>query len=48
MCKNCGHYKDEQVVDVMEKLTEKQEKEKKEEIEKGRPDGPLDMESLSK
>ena len=48
MCKNCGYYKGEQVVDVMAELTEKQEKEKKEEIEKGRKEGPLNMENLSK
>ncbi len=48
MCKNCGHYKGKQVVDVMEELTEKEEKKKKEEMEKNRPDGPLNMENLSK
>ncbi len=48
MCKNCGHYKGEEIVDVMEELTEKEEKKKKEEIEKGKPQGPLNMENLSK
>lgn len=48
MCKNCGHYKGKQVVDVMEELTEKEEKKKKKEIEEGRPDGPLNMQNLSK
>ncbi len=48
MCKNCGHYKGEQVVDVMEELTEKEEKKKKQEMEEKKTEGPLNMENLSK
>lgn len=43
MCQNCGHYKGEQVVDVLEEEIE----EEVEQEEEGRSDGPLSMEGLS-
>ncbi len=46
MCKNCGHYKGRQVVDVMEDLVEGKKKEEEKEEDSAK-EGPLDMENLS-
>lgn len=56
VCRNCGYYKGEEVVDVLTKLTKKEKKAKEKEIQKAEKEsaknppaaGPLSMEELSK
>lgn len=52
VCQNCGFYKQEEVIDVLKKLTKKERKKKEKEMaaqEKGKEkDKPLTMEDLSK
>jgi large subunit ribosomal protein L32 len=51
VCRNCGYYKGEEVVDVLKKLTKKEAKKKQKEIEakdKDKKAKPLTMEGLSK
>ena len=52
VCKNCGFYKGVEVIDVMKKLTKKEQKMKAKEIEsKGggeKTSDPLTMDNLSK
>jgi len=56
VCRNCGTYKGEEVIDVFKKLTKKEKKKKekemaqKEEAEKGetKKEGGLSWEGLSK
>lgn len=51
-CRNCGYYKGEEVVDVLSKLTKKEQKAKQKEIakteKKTAKEKPLTMEELSK
>ncbi len=46
VCPNCGFYKGREVIDVFKKMTKKEEKEKKKEIEGGEKES-LSMEKLS-
>jgi len=52
VCRNCGYYKGEEVIDVLKKLTKKEKKKREKEIaakekeEKGAK--PLSIEELSK
>ena len=51
-CKNCGYYKGREVINVMAKLTKKEQKAKQKEMkqvekEQG-PEKPMTMEELSK
>lgn len=52
ICWNCGHYKGEQVINVMEKLDKKEKKRREKQIsvkeKSGGGEGPLTMENLSK
>jgi large subunit ribosomal protein L32 len=52
LCENCGYYKGEEVINVLEKLTKKEKKKREKEMaakEKGeRKAKPLSMEELSK
>ena len=52
VCKNCGYYKDREVIDVLSKLTKKEkkikEKEFKEKEKEHEHDSPISMENLSK
>jgi len=52
VCKNCGYYKKVEVIDVMKKLTKKEKKAKKKEIDvkdaEKQKDKPVTMEGLSK
>lgn len=55
VCQNCGYYKGEQVIDVMKKLTKKEQKQKEKEMaakeETGKAaqkTGDLNWEGLSK
>lgn len=52
MCWNCGHYKGEQVINVMEKLDKKEKKRREKQIsakeKSGGEEGTLSMENLSK
>jgi len=47
VCKNCGYYKDNMVIDTMKKLNKKERKQKEKEIEE-KKNKPLSMEELSK
>ena len=51
-CKNCGTYKSRQVIDVMKKLTKREQKKRKKELaeqeEKAQETKELDAQSLSK
>lgn len=47
LCRNCGHYKGREVVDVFEKMDKKERKEKEKEIHSGEGKD-LSMEELSK
>jgi len=49
VCANCGSYKGREIIDVMKKLTKKEQKEKAKEIEsKGEAPKEVSMEELSK
>lgn len=50
VCRNCGYYKGEEVVNVLEKLTKKERKKREKEMTaKGEKNSkPLSMEELSK
>jgi len=52
VCKNCGFYKGVEVIDVMKKLTKKEQKQKSKEIEnqetEKKTNDSLSMEGLSK
>jgi len=52
VCLNCGYYKGREVINVLEKMTKKEQKAKQKEIKaQGKEDkrsGSLSMESLSK
>jgi len=51
-CKNCGHYKGREIMDVLAKLTKKEQKAKQKEIKQAeketKQDKPLEMAALSK
>ena len=55
ICWNCGYYKGEEVIDVLEKLTKKEKKKREKEMksagkeeQKERKEKPLTFEELSK
>ncbi len=51
VCKNCGYYKGNQVIDVFKKLTKKEKKKKERELkaaQKKAPKKELSMEELSR
>lgn len=51
ICWNCGYYKGEQIINVLEKLSKKEKKKREKEIkvkERGGEEKPLTMEELSK
>ena len=50
VCKNCGYYKGNQVIDVFKKLTKKEKKKKEKELKAAQkaPQKELSMEELSK
>lgn len=54
VCFNCGYYKQEEVIDVLKKLTKKEKKKKEKEIaaegkeKQARQDKPMNLEELSK
>ena len=49
VCPHCGSYKEREVVDVLEKLTKKDRKERKKEIkDREREKKPLTLKELSK
>jgi len=52
VCKNCGYYKGREVIDVLSKLTKKEQKAKQKEMKKVEKEQaqekPLTMEELSK
>lgn len=51
ICKSCGYYKGNEIINVLKKLTKKERKQKEKEIkdtEKEQKNKPMDMDSLSK
>lgn len=52
VCKNCGYYKDKEVIDILGQLTKKERKQREKEMKKAgkeaKADKPLTMEELSK
>lgn len=52
VCRFCGYYKGREVIDVLKKLTKKEQKQRKREIEakqeEGQAEKPLSMEELSR
>ncbi|OHA65026.1 MAG: 50S ribosomal protein L32 [Candidatus Wildermuthbacteria bacterium RIFCSPHIGHO2_01_FULL_47_27] len=53
VCRNCGYYKGTEVIDVMKKLTKKEQKRRKREMaakekEEGKREKSLNMEELSR
>jgi len=52
VCKNCGYYKGREVIDVLSKLTKKEQKAKQKEMAKTEKEAekekPITMEELSK
>jgi len=51
VCKNCGYYKGQEIIDVMKELTKKEKKQKQKEIEaqkEKKSAKPLSMEELSR
>ena len=52
VCRNCGYYKGEEVIDVLKELTKKERKKKQKEItakeKEGKKEKPLTMEGLSR
>ncbi len=52
VCKNCGYYKSQQVIDVLAKLTKKEKKAKEKEIKRAEKESkqekPITVEELSK
>ncbi len=54
VCFNCGYYKQQEIIDVLKKLTKKEKKKKEKEIKSGEkqdktgPNKPVNLEELSK
>lgn len=52
VCKNCGYYKGQEVINVLAKLTKKEKKQKEKQIKEAeketKQEKPLTMEELSK
>lgn len=52
VCKNCGYYKEKEVIDVLGQLTKKERKQREKEMKvaekEQKADKPLTMEGLSK
>ena len=48
VCKYCGYYKGEQVIDVYKGMDEEEEEEKREELDQQESSGGLSLEGLSR
>ncbi|MEK7167413.1 MAG: 50S ribosomal protein L32, partial [Patescibacteria group bacterium] len=48
ICWNCGHYKGEEVINVLERLDKKERKKREKEMAAQEKEKPLDAASLSK
>ena len=52
VCQNCGYYKNQEIINVLGKLTKKEKKQREQEIQKvekeQKTENPMTMEALSK